>query len=236
MPRCGNYVHVDDVHSFYPYRVRHGDTRGNRIRGRWRRDAARVAVRSVRCSASVSGHYDGAWLRRRKRPWHRAVCEAVRRERIRCAVARSSQFRRERRRAAAGCRSLAANCRLARGEQLYREARGRRFEANRSLGHELRRWASNRSGRDRSALAQVPTISGYEQGLRRIPPEGVAALEEDLAEDERAQLRGEPPRRQAIVSADANVPASYRAKDAISFYLQPVPEGAWENSVTVRST
>jgi hypothetical protein len=101
-------------------------------------------------------------------------------------------------------------------------------------GHAIVLGATDR--RLRCVVAQVPTISGYEQGLRRIPPEGVAALEEALAEDERAQLRGEPPRRQAIVSADANVPASYRAKEAIGFYLQPVPEGAWENSVTVRST
>ena len=51
-----------------------------------------------------------------------------------------------------------------------------------------------------------------------------------------AYKRGEPPRRQTIVSADPAIPASYRAKDAIEFYLQPVPDGAWENSVTVRST
>jgi uncharacterized protein len=88
----------------------------------------------------------------------------------------------------------------------------------------------------RCVVAQVPTISGYEQGLRRIAPENVAALAEAFAEDERAQLRREQPRRQAIVSTDAGVPASYRAKDAIEFYLQPIPEGVWENSVTIRST
>jgi fermentation-respiration switch protein FrsA (DUF1100 family) len=83
----------------------------------------------------------------------------------------------------------------------------------------------------------VPTISGYQQGLRRVPPEGVAALEAALDEDERAQARGEPPRRQAIVSADTALPAAYRAKDAIDFYLQPLGAGArWENTVTMRST
>jgi fermentation-respiration switch protein FrsA (DUF1100 family) len=101
-------------------------------------------------------------------------------------------------------------------------------------GHAIVLGATDR--RLRCVVAQVPTISGYEQGLRRIPPEGVAAVEEAFAEDERGQLRGEPPRRQAIVSADPGVPASYRAKDAIEFYLQPLPPGAWENSVTVRST
>jgi hypothetical protein len=64
----------------------------------------------------------------------------------------------------------------------------------------------------------------------------VAAIEALLDEDERAQPRGEPPRRQAIVSDDLSILASYRARDAIDFYLQPVPPGAWENNVTVRST
>src|SRR2546421_178536 len=88
----------------------------------------------------------------------------------------------------------------------------------------------------RCIVAQVPTISGYEQGLRRISPENVLAIEEMFADDDRAQLRGEPPRRQAIVSADPGIAASYRAKDAIDFYLQPTPDGAWQNNVTVRST
>jgi fermentation-respiration switch protein FrsA (DUF1100 family) len=101
-------------------------------------------------------------------------------------------------------------------------------------GHAIVLGATER--RLRAVVAQVPTISGYEQGLRRIAPENVAAIEEMFAADDRAQLRGEPPRRQAIVSADPAVPASYRARDAIDFYLQPVPPGAWENHVTVRST
>lgn len=101
-------------------------------------------------------------------------------------------------------------------------------------GHALVLGATER--RLRAVVAQVPTISGFEQGLRRIPPDAVAAIEDAFAADERAQARGEPPRRQTIVSADPTIPASYRAKDVIEFYLQPVPDGAWENSVTVRST
>jgi fermentation-respiration switch protein FrsA (DUF1100 family) len=101
-------------------------------------------------------------------------------------------------------------------------------------GHAIVLGATDR--RLRCVVAQVPTISGYEQGLRRIAPENVSAIEEVFADDDRAQLRGEAPRRQAVVSADSSVPASYRTKDAIEFYLQTVPEGAWENNVTVRST
>lgn len=82
-------------------------------------------------------------------------------------------------------------------------------------GHAIVLGATDR--RLRCIVAQVPTISGYEQGLRRIPPESVGAIEEAFADDDRAQLRGDPPRRQAIVSADPSVPASYRAEDAIDF-------------------
>jgi uncharacterized protein len=102
-------------------------------------------------------------------------------------------------------------------------------------GHALVLGATDR--RIACVVAQVPTISGYQQGLRRVAPEGVAALEAALDDDERAQARGEPPRRQAVVNADTGSPASYRTKDAIDFYLQPLGEGArWENSVTMRST
>jgi fermentation-respiration switch protein FrsA (DUF1100 family) len=88
----------------------------------------------------------------------------------------------------------------------------------------------------RAVVAQVPTISGFEQGLRRVAPDGIAALERAFAEDDRGQLRGEPLRRQLVVSDDLAIPASYRSKDAIDFYLQPTPPGIWENSVTIRST
>ena len=102
-------------------------------------------------------------------------------------------------------------------------------------GHALVLGATDR--RIACIVAQVPTISGYQQGLRRIAPEGVAALEAALNDDERAQLSGEPPRRQTIVSADGAVPAAYRTKEAIDFYLQPLGEGTkWENAVTARST
>ncbi|WP_413711713.1 alpha/beta hydrolase [Rhizobium sp. Rhizsp82] len=101
-------------------------------------------------------------------------------------------------------------------------------------GHVLVLGATDR--RVKAVVSQVPTISGYEQGLRRVPPDGVAKLEELFSDDERAQLAGFPPRRQAIVSSDLSIAASYRTPDAISFYTQTVPEGAWENNVTVRST
>jgi cephalosporin-C deacetylase-like acetyl esterase len=58
----------------------------------------------------------------------------------------------------------------------------------------------------RAVVSQVPAISGYEQGLRRIAPDAVAGLEESFSEDERAQFRGAAPRTQAIVSSDLPYP------------------------------
>jgi hypothetical protein len=60
--------------------------------------------------------------------------------------------------------------------------------------------------RIRAVVSQVPTISGYEQGLRRVPPDAVAAREHQFDEDERAQLRGEPPRLQQVVNAEIGLP------------------------------
>lgn len=101
-------------------------------------------------------------------------------------------------------------------------------------GHVIVLGATDR--RVRAVVSQVPTISGYEQGLRRIPPEAVALLESALSDDEREQFLGKPPRYQTIVSADASVAASYRSNDAIDFYLQPLSTTTWSNEVTVRST
>ena len=101
-------------------------------------------------------------------------------------------------------------------------------------GHAIVLGATDR--RLKAVVAQVPTISGFEQGLRRVAPDRIAALERAFAEDDRGQLRGEPLRRQLVVSDDPAILASYRSKDAIDFYLQPTPPGIWENSVTIRST
>ncbi|MFD8000067.1 alpha/beta hydrolase [Streptomyces mirabilis] len=100
-------------------------------------------------------------------------------------------------------------------------------------GHAIVLGATDR--RLRAVVSQVPTISGFEQGRRRIAPEAVTKLEAAFDEDERAQARGKAPRTQAVVGDDLAVPASYRTQEAIDFYLQPVPEGVWSNEVTVRS-
>lgn len=101
-------------------------------------------------------------------------------------------------------------------------------------GHAIVLGATDR--RLRAVVAQVPTISGYQQSLRRVSPDQVPALEAAFIDDERRRYRGEPPATQAVVSTDPAVAASYRAPDAVAFYNQPVPEGTWENVMTLRST
>ena len=101
-------------------------------------------------------------------------------------------------------------------------------------GHAIVLGATDR--RLRAVVAQVPTVSGYQQSLRRVAPDQVSALEAAFADDERQQFDGAQPATQAVVSADPSVPAAYRAPDAIAFYNQPVPEGVWDNVMTLRST
>jgi fermentation-respiration switch protein FrsA (DUF1100 family) len=101
-------------------------------------------------------------------------------------------------------------------------------------GHAIVLGATDR--RLRAVVAQVPTISGYQQSLRRVAPDQVTELEGAFADDERSQFRGGRLATQAVVSADPAVRAAYRAPDAIAFYNQPAPAGIWDNVVTLRST
>ena len=102
-------------------------------------------------------------------------------------------------------------------------------------GHALVLGATDR--RLKAVVAQVPTISGYEQSLRRVAPDQAAALEAGFIDDDRRQFAGEAPATQFVVSAGPATPAAYRSPEAVAFYNQPVPAGVcWENQVTVRST
>ncbi|MDZ5450507.1 alpha/beta hydrolase [Labrys sp. ZIDIC5] len=100
-------------------------------------------------------------------------------------------------------------------------------------GHAIVLGATDR--RLKAVVAQVPTISGYGQGLRRVAPDAMSRLEATFVEDDRRRFRGEPGQRIAVVGNDGEKPAAYRSPDAISFYLQDLPEGCWSNEVTLRS-
>lgn len=93
--------------------------------------------------------------------------------------------------------------------------------------------------RIKAVVAQVPTISGYEQGKRRNPtPEVTKQIQDRLNADERAQMRGAEPARQVLHSADPEVSSVYKdpAMDAYEERF-PVPElDRFDRKVTIRST
>ncbi|MBC8751593.1 MULTISPECIES: alpha/beta hydrolase [Paraburkholderia] len=103
-----------------------------------------------------------------------------------------------------------------------------------SGGHALVLGATDR--RLKCVVSQVPTISGYEQGRRRVSPDALPAFEQLQLDDLRARHRGESPRMPAVVSGNPAELAAYRAPDSVAFYTQALPEGAWSNTVTLRST
>ncbi|CAD0187189.1 Quorum-quenching protein AidA [Ruegeria sp. THAF57] len=91
-------------------------------------------------------------------------------------------------------------------------------------GHAIVLGATDR--RLKAIVSQVPTISGYLQGQRRVPPEYRAALEERFNADERAQFQGQPPAMQLMLSMDPQVPAAYKLQEAQDFKdTFPLPEG-----------
>jgi fermentation-respiration switch protein FrsA (DUF1100 family) len=103
-----------------------------------------------------------------------------------------------------------------------------------SGGHALVLGATDR--RLKCIVSQVPAISGYDNGRRRVPPDAIPAQEARFTDDERAQARGEAPRVIAVASADPAMPAMYRSASALGFYLQDAPKRlGWANEVTVRS-
>lgn len=101
-------------------------------------------------------------------------------------------------------------------------------------GHAIVLGATDR--RLTAIVAQVPVTDGVTTGQRRVPPDTRAALEREFDEDERGQLAGRPPVSRALVSADQDVPAFYRDPNAVTTYLQPLPDGVtFENRATLRS-
>jgi uncharacterized protein len=91
-------------------------------------------------------------------------------------------------------------------------------------GHALVLAATD--SRIKAVVSQVPTISGYEQSMRRVTAAARPALNELFNEDERAQSRGEPPMTQLVVSTDLTVRAAYRSQASIDFRDHfEIPEG-----------
>ncbi|MFG2731553.1 alpha/beta hydrolase [Streptomyces canus] len=89
--------------------------------------------------------------------------------------------------------------------------------------------------RVKCVVTQVPTISGFEQWQRKVPPERIPAFELAHADDERAQAAGGEPQYQTSIGDDPADPALFSSPDALRFYRDLVPPGHWNNTVTMRS-
>jgi len=88
--------------------------------------------------------------------------------------------------------------------------------------------------RVRCVVSQVPTISGFEQGLRRVTPDATLELERDFVEEDRRLVHGHQPDTVTVAASDGS-PAAYRTREAADFYGMPSAAGVWNNAVTVRS-
>jgi len=103
-------------------------------------------------------------------------------------------------------------------------------------GHAMVLGATDR--RLKAVVAQVPICNGYEQGLRRVPAELRAAVQERFNADERGQLSGRAPQTQLLNSLEPGTPAAYHSQDMFDFFASfPIPDGVpAADVVTVRSS
>lgn len=100
-----------------------------------------------------------------------------------------------------------------------------------SGGHVLQVAAVDR--RVKCVVSQVPTISGWEQTQRRIPPARMEAMHALYAEERDRLAAGQPPRLRAVVPAGDGCASVYDAPDAVAFYgaaAELAPD--WRNAVT----
>ncbi|MGD8190709.1 alpha/beta hydrolase [Brevibacillus ginsengisoli] len=103
-----------------------------------------------------------------------------------------------------------------------------------SGGHVLVLGATDR--RVKCVVSQVPTISGYQSALRRVPGEAVDQLLHSFAEERVRRMQGANPEMLAVIPENAGVNAVYKIPDAIEWYSEggKLAPG-WRNEVTLRS-
>jgi uncharacterized protein len=102
-----------------------------------------------------------------------------------------------------------------------------------SGGHCLMVSATDR--RVKCVAVQVPTISGRESGLRRVPMDKVAELTREFGEDRARRMKGEAPAMRPLVGELADRPL-YPSGEARNYFREYGPLAAsWRNEVTLRS-
>jgi hypothetical protein len=102
-----------------------------------------------------------------------------------------------------------------------------------SGGHCLMVAATDR--RVKCVAVQVPTISGRESGLRRVPMNKVDELTQAFGEDRARRMQGEVPAMRPLVGELADNPL-YPSGEARDWFLECGPRAHnWRNEVTLRS-
>lgn len=98
-----------------------------------------------------------------------------------------------------------------------------------SGGHVIEVAAIDR--RVKCIVAQVPTISGFAQGIRRTAPAAVPALLARFADDRKARYLGAPPVTLPMVSDDPAQACASPGPEAFEYYSVP----GFVNEITLRS-
>ena len=184
---------------------------------------------------------DGARFLRREGDVPRQVCRGLRRGGLRVRRLRQPKFRRQRRRAAAGDRSLAA------GPRLFGRGHFRRRPPETDASR-IGVWGSSYSGahvlvvaaidrRVKCVVSQVPAISGS-QGFRRfIRPDFMGALEAQFHADRTGRAAGEAPAMIPVVAADPTAPSALPTSNSYTWFTETAASRApsWRNEVTLRT-
>ncbi len=103
-----------------------------------------------------------------------------------------------------------------------------------SGGHTLVVAATDK--RIKCAVAQVPTIDGYESFMRRKSPQQIADLNFQFAKDRQSRLFGNPPETRTLVSHDLNDNPVYSNPAAVEWYTSFAKDNQqWNNKITLES-
>ena len=90
-------------------------------------------------------------------------------------------------------------------------------------------------GRVKCVSVQVPTISGHQSGLRRVPMDKVEALTQAFADDRARRMQGQAPAMRPV-TGDASENPLYPSGESRDYFLSATKNAPnWRNEVTLRS-
>ena len=110
------------------------------------------------------------------------------------------------------------------------------FGTSLSGGHVLVLGAIDR--RVRCVVSQVPTVSGWQQAIRRFNPDALAQMRERWDVDRRNRFLGQAPEVVQYASLDPSDSLSGRSMSRVAFFrgLTEEERRPWQNKITLRSS